>query len=271
MQAPSNVSSQQSNPPDSSENLDEGHSAGSLAVVPAEAKSHAFEPNSLGQAFRISKMLVASGLLPKALNTPEAACAVIICGRELGLTMMQSVRSIHIIEGKPSLSADLMVALVKRSPLCRYFIMVESTATSATYETQREGQPGPERLTFTIEDAARAGLTGKDNWKKYPAGMLRARCKSGLARAVYEDALMGVGTPDERDEEVESMSHHAHVQPVVTITQVPAQTDRVAARTQSVAERVNAKNERSRTRSTETNDPSVETAESAELDSMSES
>ena len=157
----------------------------------------AFEPTTLTEALHVSQVLVASRLLPRAIQTPEAAFAVIATGRELGLSAMQALRSIHIVEGKPTLSADLMVALVKRSPECGFFRLVETTAERATYETQRRGDPSPTRLSFTIEEARSAGAGSKDNWRKFPAAMLRARASSGLARAVYPDLVLGVYDPDE--------------------------------------------------------------------------
>ena len=151
----------------------------------------ALEPNSLNEAFSLATKLVQSGLLGKSIQKPESALAVILAGRELGLTAMQSLRSIFVIEGKPTLSADLMVALVKRSPKCKYFKLIESTAKVATYETDRDGE-GVTRMSWTIEQAHAAGVASKDNWKKYPDAMLRARCIASLARAVYPDLLAGV-------------------------------------------------------------------------------
>jgi hypothetical protein len=168
---------------------------------PAVAKAdptRAFEPNSIDEGYDLAKLLVASGLMPRGVQRPEAAFAIIAAGRELGLTAMQSLRSIHIIEGKPTLSADLVAALCKsRTDVCRYFRMVESTDTIARYETLRVGEPEPTAMSFTIEEAKQAGVTGKDNWKKYPKAMLRARCITALARAVYPDLAMGVYDPDE--------------------------------------------------------------------------
>lgn len=160
--------------------------------------TRAFEPSSIAEGYDLAKLLCASGLLPRGAQRPEAAFAIIATGRELGLTAMQSLRSIHIVDGKPTLSADLIAALCKsRADVCVYFRLVESTERVATYETQRKGEPEPTRMTWTWEDAQRAGVTGKDNWKKYPAAMLRARCITALARAVYPDLAMGVYDPDE--------------------------------------------------------------------------
>ena len=157
----------------------------------------AFEPGSIDEALSVSKLLVSSRLLPRSITTTEAAFAVIVTGRELGLSAMQSLRAIHIVEGKPTLSADLMVAMVKKSDACLFFRLVESSATVALYETHRRGEPSPTRLSFTLEEAKAAGVTGKDNWRKYPAAMLRARAAAALARAVYPDLVLGVYDPDE--------------------------------------------------------------------------
>lgn len=170
-------------------------SAKPLATTDA---TRAFEPRDISEAERLCGILVASGLLPKSIQRPEAAFAIVAAGRELGLTAMQSLRSIHIIEGKPSLSADLAIALCKsRADVCKYFMLVESSDQIATYETLRAGDPKPTKMSFTWADAQRAGVTGKDNWKKYPPAMLRARAGMALARAVYPELLMGIYDPDE--------------------------------------------------------------------------
>ena len=172
--------------------------AAPLAKVATVDPTQAFEPRSIDEALQLSKLLVASKLLPRSIATPEAAFAIIATGRELGMTAMQSLRSIHVIEGKPTLSADLIAALVKSRPdICKYFMLVESTATCATYETLRNGDPRPTVMSFTINEAQGAGLTGKDNWRKYPAAMLRARAITALARSVYPDLALGIYDEDE--------------------------------------------------------------------------
>ncbi len=155
-----------------------------------------FVPTGIDQAEKLAITLAKSSLLPDALRgKPSDVLVTIIAGHELGLSPMQAVRSMHIIKGKPVLSADLMVALVKRQPQCVYFKLVESTNEKATYECERKGE-GKTTLSFTIQDAQRAGLSG-DNWRKYPAAMLRARCSAALARAVFPDLTLGVYDPDE--------------------------------------------------------------------------
>ena len=77
---------------------------------------------------------------------------------------------------------------------------MESTDQIATYETKRRGNPTPTRMSFTMADANRAGLTGRGPWKQYPGAMLRARCASGLVRAEYPDVAIGLYDQDELQE-----------------------------------------------------------------------
>lgn len=143
-----------------------------------------------------AKALVSSGFLPKAVNTPEKAIAVALAGRELGLPMMQALRSIHIIDGKPVMAADMMAALVHRRIPGARLRVVESTNEVCTVEAARPGEEAT-RYSFTLEDAKLAGLLTKDNWRKYPRAMLRARAIAEAARATFPDAMMGVYDPDE--------------------------------------------------------------------------
>lgn len=190
-------------------------------VVRTVEASRAFEPSSIEEAYRLAKLLVASRLLPEAVTTPEAAFAVIATGRELGLSAMQSLRSIHVIKGKPTLSADLICALVKgRSDVCKFFRLVSSDETSAVYETARNGEPEPTKMSFSLDDAKRAQLLGSANWQKYPAAMLRARCITALARAVYPDLVMGLYDPDELQQVVEAQVEPPTRPVTVTVTEV---------------------------------------------------
>ncbi|MEO1632356.1 MAG: recombinase RecT [Bacteroidota bacterium] len=158
-------------------------------------------PTTFDQASAFADAVARSSFVPDAFRgKPGDVLACIIAGHELGIGPMQALRSIHVVKGKPILSADLMVALCKRSGVCRYFRLVESTPERAVYETQREGDPEPTRLVWTMQDAKRARLTGNGNWQKHPAAMLRARCSSALARAVYPDLVAGIYEDDEARE-----------------------------------------------------------------------
>jgi len=151
--------------------------------------------HSLDDTERLARTAVASGLV--AVRRAEEAVVLLLTGRELGLPPMQSLRGIYVVSGRPVLSADLMVAVVRRSGLCRSWRVIKSTAAECTIETHREGEAEPARKTWTAEDAKRAGLGGKGTWAQYPAQMLRHRVAADLAREVYPDVLLGLYTADE--------------------------------------------------------------------------
>lgn len=167
-----------------------------LAPAPTEWERQ-LEPRSMREAQALAENMHHSRLFLAGYGTPQAVLSTILAGRELGLQAMASLRAIHIVEGRPTLSADLIRALVIRSGLARYFRCTERTKERATFETQRGDDP-PIALTYTIEEAAAAGLVkDKSGWVKSPADMLVARASAKLARLVYPDVVHGIYTPDE--------------------------------------------------------------------------
>lgn len=182
------------------------------AIIKPPREALAFLPKNLDEMWRISEMVSKSGLAPPALcGKPYDVQLVLMTGWELGLTTTQALRDIDVVKGRPYMRALLKVALVKQSPLCRYFRMVESTDKKAVFETHREGE-GVTRFEFTVEDADRAGVLGRskdgkpletDNWTKWLRLMLRRRCSSQLADEVYPDVVRGIGDREDIDEEKE--------------------------------------------------------------------
>lgn len=157
------------------------------------------ELRTLDDVERLARLAVTSGLVQA--RRPEEAAVILLTGRELGLSPMQSLRGIYVVSGRPVLSADLLVAVVLASGLCVSWRTIESTAETATIETRRRGEDQPARRTWTMVDARRAGLVGKGTWTQYPAAMLRHRCAADLAREVYPDVCLGLYTPDEMGDE----------------------------------------------------------------------
>jgi hypothetical protein len=156
-----------------------------------------------------------SGLLPTWIKNPLAALAVIQKGAELGLSPMYSLSRISMIEGKPACDAEAMAALCYRDHGPNAFRFVKTTTEECTLEyCRRGGTPGT--LTFSIEDARRAGLLGKQNWQKYPQAMLRARAVSAAARMAFPDTIGGLYTAEELGAEVDVDEHGE-----MTIVDVP--------------------------------------------------
>jgi hypothetical protein len=160
--------------------------------------------------------------LPRGV-TPGMACAMAAFGSTYGLDPWQSVWRVHVIEGRPTLAAETMAALVRRSPLCEQWQMVESSARVATFQTRRRGDDAPTRMSYTIEEAQAAGLTVRVPWKAHTAAMLRARCISALARVVYPDLVGGLYDTDEGHEAAGEYREQPQASRIYDIRESPAQ------------------------------------------------
>jgi len=154
------------------------------------------EPNNIGEAWKLAHHLYNSRLFGQ-FQSADAILSIILTGRAMGLDAATSLRGFHVIKGKVSPSAATLVGLIKRAQCCEYFYLEDSSDTSATYVTKRRGEPDQTRISYSLKDAEAAGLLGNDNWKKRPATMLRWRCSTELARAVYPDITAGLYTEDE--------------------------------------------------------------------------
>jgi len=130
-------------------------------------------------------------------NLP-AILACVATGRALGIADMSALRSIHIIDGKATFSAELMVQLVRRKG---HSITGEVSEGSATVTGTRADNGDTMTATWTLQMAERAGLLGKTNWKKYPEAMLWARAASQLCRMLFADCFAGATyTPEELED-----------------------------------------------------------------------
>jgi hypothetical protein len=153
---------------------------------------------------RYAQTLADSGLLPTAYRRqPANVLYAVEYGEMLGLAPMAAITGIHIIEGKPSASAGLISGLVRRAG---HKLRVHGDARSATCQIVRSDDPGYTfEVTFTMDDAKAAGLTGKPVWKNYPASMLKARAITQCARDACEEALYGLHyTPEELGADVDA-------------------------------------------------------------------
>jgi hypothetical protein len=172
--------------------------------------------SNIGELDTLSKRIAKSNLVPAPYrDKPDDIYVAMLMGNELGIGPMQAIQNIDVIEGRPSSRSRLKKTLAMKHPACEYFIMVESTDAKATYETKKRGDPHPVRLTYTIEQATKAGLLRKANWAGHPAAMLRARCEGQLADIVFSDATLGL-PPDEYVDFEES----AIGEPVASATKV---------------------------------------------------
>lgn len=135
--------------------------------------------------------LLKSGFIPSSIKSPEQFLAVILKGRELGLPPMYSCAHIVIIQGKPTMSAEVMLAMIFKNCPGTKIQYLEVTNEKCTIKASRPGGD-PSTFSFSMADAKAAGLDTKENWRKYPRAMLRSRCISELARSLFPDCVAGV-------------------------------------------------------------------------------
>lgn len=150
-----------------------------------------------------AEVIHASGLAPDTVDSIEKVLVIALKGRELNVPPMQALSHIHVIKGKPTMSAELMGALV-RSKGHRIRVVETSNDQCVLEGTRADDPDSPTRLTYSLEDAKTAGLLSADSWKKHPAAMLRARATSALCRLLFGDVLMGASyTPEELGADVD--------------------------------------------------------------------
>ena len=169
------------------------------------AEVERFQPrDAMPAKIQYAEKLANSGLLPAAFRKqPANVLYAVEYGDMLGLAPMAAITGIHVIDGKPTASAGLISALVRRAG---HKLRVSGDAASATCEITRADDPGYTfRVTFTVEDAKTAGLVGKPVWKQYGTSMLKARAITQCARDACEEALFGLHyTPEELGAEVDN-------------------------------------------------------------------
>lgn len=147
--------------------------------------------------WKLSQRVSNTPFVPSALRGKnEAVLACILYGSELGLGPMQSLNSIHVIEGRTAMSPELMRAMVARHG--HRIDVIENSATACEVKGTRADTGSTATVRWTMEDAKLAGLAGKNNWKTYPRAMLLARATSELCRIVFPDVIAGLSyTPEE--------------------------------------------------------------------------
>jgi hypothetical protein len=147
-------------------------------------------------------MVAASEFAPKDFKgKPESCMLAIQHGSEVGLSPMQSLQSIAVINGRPTIWGDAALALVQSSPVCEYvkeYVEGQGDNLTAVCEAKRRGYPAPTVSRFSMADAKRAGLAGKSGpWSQYPERMMALRARGFALRNAFADALRGLITAEE--------------------------------------------------------------------------
>lgn len=150
------------------------------------------DPNvSLGLQ-KVAIGLFKSGMFPNAKNE-YGAYAIVQYGHELGIPPMMALKNINIISGQLACNAQLMLSMAMSRGVT--YKVIAETDKGATIEFKRGDITYV--ATFNEEDAKAAGLTGKDNWKKYARDMYFWRASAKGIRRIAPDAVLGLYTKDE--------------------------------------------------------------------------
>lgn len=148
---------------------------------------------TFAEQMQYAKTVCQGSLVPRAYSGQPANVLIAMdFGRSMGLSPAESLYRITVINGKPTASAELIAANVRRAGH-RLRIVKDEKARTATCEIVRRDDPD---FTFTatwdMAKAQQALLSGKENWKKYPMAMLAARAITECARDACPEALYGV-------------------------------------------------------------------------------
>ena len=173
---------------------------GMMVRQPAAVSRWRMAPTSLGEAMEMAQLISGSDLCPKAYRGRPQDCIVAYeYGSALGLSWMQSLRSVSVINGQAALWGDAVPALIYASGECeRFHEFFEGEKGSDTYTAvcimKRRGMPDEVRRTFSVADAKKAGLWTKSNtpWQTYPDRMLQMRARGFGARDTFADKLSGL-------------------------------------------------------------------------------
>lgn len=162
----------------------------------AGGKLSAIVPQTMDEAYRMARAVCMAGMAPKGMDTPEKAMIAIMRGMEVGLTPFQALDKIAVVNGRPTIWGDGAMALVRGSGICEFIretIEGEADGMVATCKAKRKGEPEPIVGVFSVADAKKAGLWGKQGpWQQFPKRMLQMRARAFALRDGFADVLGGL-------------------------------------------------------------------------------
>lgn len=168
------------------------------AVAEPRRQSNDLTPRNFEEAMRLAEMLSQSDLVPKDYRGKPANCLIAMqWGMEVGLKPLQALQGIAVINGRPSLWGDALIAVVRASPACEWIVETMDAAGTAFCQVKRRGETEQVR-SFSQSDADKAGLTSKDGpWKTAPKRMRQMRARAFALRDVFPDVLKGMAVAEE--------------------------------------------------------------------------
>lgn len=163
------------------------------AALVAGGNVAAIIPRNIEEVFRLASAMVTSGMAPASLKTPEQAMVAILAGAELGLPPFQSLQSFAIINNRPAIWGDGMIAVVRSNGFrVREWLEGAGDEMVAHCEVTRPDNGEVIARSFSVSDARKANLWGKAGpWQTSPKRMLQMRARGFACRDGAADVLRG--------------------------------------------------------------------------------
>jgi hypothetical protein len=173
-------------------------------------------PTSLKEGMEMAAWIAKSDLAPRDYkDKPQNVLLAMQMGFELGLSPMQAIQNIAVINGRPSIWGDAMLGICQNHRDFESIDENQSTNEKGVCIVKRRGME-PQTRTFTVADAQKAGLWGKQGpWQTAPTRMLKLRARAFALRDTFADALRGLQSAEEQRDVVETtatVSHEMDVQ-----------------------------------------------------------
>ena len=191
-------------------------------------------PQTIDDAYRLAKAVHVSGLAPPGFKTAEQIMIAIMHGQEIGLTPLQSLQRLAVINNRVTIWGDGALGLVRGSGLCEYvteFLEEEAgDKRRAVCQVRRKGERHQIERTFSIADAKKAGLWGKSGpWTQYPDRMLQMRARAFALRDGFADVLGGLYLREEMDDPPKPGAVTTTAAPFMEADATPQLTDQSGA------------------------------------------
>jgi len=183
-----------------------------LKVPDQLAEAFTMRPKTFQEAMDFAKFLSQAEIIPKAFRgKPADIMLAMQMGLDVGLNPGQALQNIAIINGRPLMWGDAVLAVCMGSAAFDHSRFHEELPTeetmTATCHAARIGAP-PKIRTFSKANAETAKLWGKEGpWQTYPMRMLQMRARSFALRDAFPDILKGIrvredyiGVPAQQDE-----------------------------------------------------------------------
>jgi len=178
-----------------------------------ETQGSLLSPGNFEHSFRVARMMAESEMVPKNyIGKPQDILIAMEMGVSLGLGALQAIQNVAVINGKPCIYGDAMLAVcsghpefedIKEEPM----LSDSGKVIGFKCTVKRKGRSDVVS-TYTIENAQQAQLWGKSGpWKQYPERMLKMRARGFALRDSFADALGGIRIAEEvRDYDVRDIT-----------------------------------------------------------------